>query len=80
MARRNKKTRIDRLLLSLDILKRKLNIQSDAKFSEAIGFTYSRYKRIKERPERITIEEVWLMYEAAAQYKETLDFGLEEIS
>lgn len=80
MARRNQKCRISRLLLSLDILKRKLNIPSDAKFAEAIGFTYSRYRRIKERPERITIDEIWLMFEAAAQYKETLDFGLEEIT
>lgn len=79
MARKNEKKRIERLLFSLDVLKRKLNIRSDAKFAEAIGFTYSRYKRIKERPERLTIDEVWLLFEAAAQYKESVDFGLEVI-
>lgn len=80
MARRNEEKRVKRLLFSLDMLKRKLSIRSDEKFAEAIGFTYSRYKRIKERPERITMSEIWLMYEAAAQYKETIDFGLEEIA
>lgn len=78
LATRKEKGRVENLFLSLDILKRKLKIRSDAKFADALGLSYSRYRRMKDRPDRITLGEVWLLCEAAAQYGETLSFGTEE--
>lgn len=80
MARRNEDERKQRLNKSLNVFKAKLGRISDEKMAEMFGFTYSTIKLRRKNPASYTLDEVWRMFEIAAQHGETIDFGLEEIT
>lgn len=80
MAERNKDKRKERINCSLNVFKAKQGQMSDEKLAEIFGIPYGTMKARRKDPSSYTLREVWRMIEVAAQYGETIDFGLEEIA
>ena len=79
MARRNEEERKNKINGALNVFKAKVGITSDAKLAEIFGIAYGTLKARRKDPTMYTLGELWRMKEIAAQYGETIDFGLEGI-